>query len=132
VPIDRVKSLLRALFARSSRGERPEGEERREVLDGRENEAAPPAGEEVVRLEQSDTLDLHSFQPKDVPSVVREFIDQALRDGLPRVRIIHGKGIGVQREIVRSILTRDPNVVSFSDAHDGSGWGATVVRLRAR
>jgi len=89
-----------------------------------------PAQGDVVRPEITDTLDLHAFHPRDVPSVVGEFLDGAGHDGITRVRIIHGKGIGVQREIVRSILKRRPDVLFFSDAPDGSGWGATIVELR--
>ena len=89
-----------------------------------------PGGEDTVRLGPADTLDLHTFLPRDVQSVVREFLDAAAREGFVQVRIIHGKGIGVQRGIVRSILERHPGVISFSDAQDGSGWGATIAILR--
>jgi hypothetical protein len=100
--------------------------------------AAPPtrlgipqtSDEEVITLGPLDTLDLHTFRPQDVSSVVTEFLDEAVRQGIPRVRIIHGKGIGVQRAIVRGILEKHPAVVTFGDAIDASGWGATVVRLR--
>lgn len=86
---------------------------------------------DVVDLGAADTLDLHTFRPQDVASVVIEFLDEAVRKGIPQVRIIHGKGIGVQREIVRGILEKRPDVVTFGDATDSSGWGATVVRLRS-
>ncbi len=91
-----------------------------------------PGAEDTVRLGPADTLDLHTFLPRDVQSVVREFLDAAAREGFVQVRIIHGKGIGVQRGIVRSILERHPGVISFSDAQDGSGWGATIAILRSR
>ncbi len=102
--------------------------------------AAPPtrAGipdtsrEEVIVFGPSDTLDLHTFRPQDVASVVVEFLDEAVREGMEQVRIIHGKGIGVQRSIVRGILEKHPAVLTFGDALDASGWGATVVRLRHR
>jgi dsDNA-specific endonuclease/ATPase MutS2 len=81
----------------------------------------PPA---VVPIE--DTLDLHSFQPRDVASVVEEYLAQAVLRGFRELRIIHGRGIGVQREIVHSILRRDPRVLAFRDAPDR---GATLVTL---
>jgi DNA-nicking Smr family endonuclease len=74
-----------------------------------------------------DSMDLHSFLPKDIPIVVEEYIFQALKRGLRDVRIIHGRGIGVQRRIVHSILRKHPDVVSFQDAEDR---GSTMVRLR--
>jgi dsDNA-specific endonuclease/ATPase MutS2 len=74
-----------------------------------------------------DTIDLHTFQPREVAIVVEEYLYQAARKGLRQVRIIHGRGIGVQREIVRSILGKNPNVASFSDADDR---GSTMVELK--
>jgi dsDNA-specific endonuclease/ATPase MutS2 len=87
---------------------------------------------EIFDVGDADTLDLHSFQPGDVRSAVNEFLDQAHEAGLTQVRIIHGKGIGVQRAIVRAILERHPAVVAFGDALDGGGWGATVAKLKSR
>lgn len=97
-----------------------------------ENEADPESGipEETV-LPVEDHLDLHAFQPRDVASVVSSYLDAALEAGLLEVRLIHGRGIGVQREIVRSLLSRHPVVLDFADAPpEGGGWGATLVRLR--
>jgi DNA-nicking Smr family endonuclease len=74
-----------------------------------------------------DIMDLHSFLPNEVPIVVDEYIFQAIRRGLLDVCIIHGRGIGVQREIVQSILRKHPDVISFRDADDR---GSTYVRLR--
>jgi dsDNA-specific endonuclease/ATPase MutS2 len=85
---------------------------------------------ELFEAPVSDTLDLHTFQPRDARSVVLEFLDEAARAGLAQVRIIHGKGIGVQRAMVREVLKRHPAVLSFGDAVDSAGWGATVVRLK--
>jgi dsDNA-specific endonuclease/ATPase MutS2 len=85
--------------------------------------------EEVV-LPVEDHIDLHPFRPRDVRSVVEAYLEQAIEAGFHEVRLIHGRGIGVQREIVRSLLERHPNVVGFGDAPPGrGGWGATVVRL---
>jgi DNA-nicking Smr family endonuclease len=74
-----------------------------------------------------DTMDLHSFLPKDIPTVVEEYIFQARQRGLRDVRIIHGRGIGVQRKIVQSILEKHPDVVYFRDEDDR---GSTMVQLR--
>lgn len=85
--------------------------------------------ETVIDLGATDTIDLHVFRPKEVPSVIEEFLDAAAEAGITEVRIIHGKGIGVQRRIVRQILSNDPRVSWFSDAPDASGWGATIARI---
>jgi|CXWL01.1.fsa_nt_gi dsDNA-specific endonuclease/ATPase MutS2 len=96
-----------------------------------EDEDDAPLEPEAIELELSDVLDLHSFPPKEVASLVRDYLDEAMARGFPRVRLIHGKGTGVQRELVRKILAADPRVESFGDATDGGGWGATVVALRS-
>jgi dsDNA-specific endonuclease/ATPase MutS2 len=74
-----------------------------------------------------DSIDLHTFRPREIPVVLDEYLYQALQKGFTEVRIIHGRGIGVQREIVQSILKRHPNVVSFRDAPDR---GSTYVILK--
>ncbi len=87
--------------------------------------------EEPVRIPITDVFDLHTVQPKEVAGVVEAYLEEANRLGLKRVRIIHGRGIGVQREIVRAVLARTPFVMAFDDAPpEAGGWGATVVRLR--
>jgi len=84
--------------------------------------------EVVVPLE--DRIDLHPFQPRDIRSVVESYLEQALEAGFSEVRLIHGRGIGVQRESIRSLLKRHPHVLEFFDAPpERGGWGATVVRL---
>lgn len=84
-----------------------------------------------VKVPMTDVLDLHSFRPADVPDVVREWLDAAYEAGFHVVRIIHGKGIGVQRKTVRTLLARDPRVEDFGDAPmEAGGWGATWIRLR--
>ena len=91
-----------------------------------------PFGEPVV-VPIQDFIDLHAFQPKDIPSVVEEYLEQCIRHGIHEVRIIHGRGQGVQRSIVHSLLKTHPAVVSFHDAPpEAGGWGATVVVLRAK
>ncbi len=74
-----------------------------------------------------DSIDLHTFQPKEVHIVVEEYLYQVAQRGLREVRIIHGKGVGVQREIVHSILRKHPDVKEFHDLPDR---GSTVVTLR--
>jgi DNA-nicking Smr family endonuclease len=76
------------------------------------------------------TLDLHAFQPRDIPSVVEEYVNAAAEAGLREVRLIHGRGIGVQRAAVHRVLASHPVVESFHDAPE-SHLGATVARLRA-
>ncbi|HTK36973.1 MAG TPA: Smr/MutS family protein [Pyrinomonadaceae bacterium] len=85
---------------------------------------------EIVDLEITDVLDLHSFSPKETNAVVRAYLDEARKKGFRIVRIIHGKGIGVQREIVRSVLADSKLVRSFKNASEFSGsWGSTIVEL---
>ena len=109
----------------------PGGEKDRPDTDpGEGGFTLPPDGEPVV-LPIEPVLDLHSFQPSEVESVLEEYLLEALRAGFSEVRIIHGRGIGVQREIVRAVLSRTSFVVSFRDARpESGGWGATVASLR--
>lgn len=80
-----------------------------------------------------DVLDLHTIPPKQVRAVIEDYLAEAQARGCPGVRIIHGKGIGVQREIVRGILARTPFVIHFADAPgEAGGWGATVVTLKTK
>ena len=86
---------------------------------------------EPIRIPITDVFDLHSVPPRDVQAVVEEYLLEANRLGLKALRIIHGRGIGVQREIVRAVLARTPFVTEFHDAPgEAGGWGATVVTLR--
>ena len=87
--------------------------------------------EEPVRVPITEVFDLHTFQPKEVEAAVEAYLDEAHRLGIKSLRVIHGRGIGVQREIVRAVLARTPFVCSFQDAPpELGGWGATVVTLR--
>lgn len=87
--------------------------------------------DEPVTIPIEDTLDLHPFRPKDIREVVAEYLEEARRAGFRQVRLIHGRGIGVQRESVRSLLAEIPFVEAFHDADgSGGGWGATVVLLK--
>lgn len=86
--------------------------------------------DDIVRIELTDELDLHPFHPRDVAALVREYLDHASAQGWPRVRIIHGKGIGAVRETVHRVLREHPGVLSFAAPADRGSWGATVVVLR--
>ncbi len=84
----------------------------------------------VHELEITDVLDLHSFPPQVVKDVLRDWLDAAWDKGFREVRVIHGRGIGVQRRTVRTLLERDSRVISISDAPpEAGGWGATLVQL---
>jgi dsDNA-specific endonuclease/ATPase MutS2 len=87
--------------------------------------------EEPVRIPIGDVFDLHTVPPRDVEGVVEAYLEEAYRLGFRALRIIHGRGIGVQREIVRAVLQRTPFVAAYSDAPaEAGGWGATVVTLK--
>jgi len=95
------------------------------------NESHNP--DDPIRIPITDVLDLHTVHPRDVRAVVEEYLDEAERMNLTGLRIIHGRGIGVQREMVRGILARHPRVLNFSDAPlEAGGWGATIVTLARR
>lgn len=86
---------------------------------------------EPVHLPIEDSLDLHSFAPKDVRPVVEEYLKEAVARGFREVRLIHGRGIGAQRASVQSLLAGHPLVLRFFDAPpERGGWGATVVMLK--
>jgi dsDNA-specific endonuclease/ATPase MutS2 len=83
-----------------------------------------------VQIEITDAFDLHTIPPRDVKRVVEEYLRVAHEKGFRSARIIHGKGIGVQREMLRSILARTPFVYDWTDAPpNAGGLGATIVRL---
>ena len=83
-----------------------------------------------VEIEITDSLDLHSFSPKDIRAVVEAYLAEAHKKGFPIVRIVHGKGVGIQREIVRKVLSETDFVRSFKNAPEFSGsWGATIAHL---
>lgn len=102
----------------------------RSRLDAMVDDADEPApGGDVAPLPLEDAIDLHHFAPRDVPSVVDEYLRAAREAGLAEVTIIHGRGKGVQRQVVRSILERHPAVASFGPATGARATGATVARL---
>lgn len=86
--------------------------------------------DQPVDVPITDVLDLHPFRPQEVASVVREYLEAAFESGLRSVRIIHGRGKGVQRNTVRTLLERDPRVTAFGDAPlEAGGWGATWAEM---
>ena len=85
---------------------------------------------EPVSIPIGDVFDLHPFAPRDVKAAVEAYLEEAHALGLTALRIIHGRGIGVQRETVRKVLTRTPFVLAYADAPaEAGGWGATIVTL---
>lgn len=89
-------------------------------------------GDDPVVLPLEDAIDLHPFRPAETASVVEEYLAAAAARGFREVRIVHGRGIGAQRRIVRTVLARSPLVEEFRDAPpERGGWGATVALLRS-
>jgi dsDNA-specific endonuclease/ATPase MutS2 len=87
--------------------------------------------DQPVELPIEDSIDLHTFSPKDIPSVVESYLEAAREAGFREVRIIHGRGKGIQKERVRQVLGRSPHVEHFEEATpDRGGFGATVARLK--
>jgi DNA-nicking Smr family endonuclease len=87
--------------------------------------------ENSVVLPLEDSIDLHPFAPKDIPSVVEEYLAECCKARFHEVRLIHGRGKGIQKRIIRSLLEKHPQVQSFKDAPtEAGGWGATVVWLK--
>ena len=87
--------------------------------------------DEPFRIPITDIFDLHTVPPRDVEAVVEAYLEEARDAGFKALRIIHGRGIGVQRQIVPAVLERTPFVAEFRDAPaEAGGWGATIVTLR--
>ena len=87
--------------------------------------------EDPIRIPITDTFDLHTIAPRDVQGALEAYLDEAHKLGLTALRIIHGRGIGVQWETVRTVLARTEFVDAFADAPaEAGGWGATIVTLR--
>lgn len=86
---------------------------------------------EPVEIEITDSIDLHAFRPKDIKAVLESYLEEANRKGYRFARIIHGKGIGVQREITRKVLSETEFVKGFKSGEEFSGgWGATIVEFK--
>ena len=86
--------------------------------------------DEPIRIPITDVFDLHTVPPRDVADIVDAYLEEAYAKGFRAIQIIHGKGIGVQREVVRRVLARKPFVKAYCDAPAEAGsWGATIVDL---
>ena len=84
-----------------------------------------------IRIPIEDVLDLHTFQPRDIPDLLDQYFSECLKAGIRSVRVIHGKGKGIQKRQVHRILKQHKLVRSFSEAPlEAGGWGATLVELR--
>jgi dsDNA-specific endonuclease/ATPase MutS2 len=86
----------------------------------------------VIEVPITDVFDLHSFASRDAKSALEAYLEEASLRGFRRLRIIHGRGIGMQREMVRKLLSRTKGVIAYGDAPlEAGGWGATIVDLEA-
>ena len=86
---------------------------------------------EPIKLSIEDVLDLHTFHPKDIPNLLEDYFFECIKAGIFSVRIIHGKGKGIQKRRVQKLLKENALVVSFKDAPpEAGGWGATLVELK--
>ena len=100
-------------------------------MDAKVSHRIAAVEDEPVEIPITDTLDLHPFRPGEIRDVTLEYLTEARNRGFRQVRLIHGRGIGVQRENVRRVLEKLDWVESFHDAdHTGGGWGATVVLIK--
>lgn len=100
-------------------------------LPGLESLVADDIDDEPVEIPITDTLDLHPFRPNEIRDIARDYLIEARALGFRQVRLIHGRGIGMQRENIRKLLASLDFVEAFHDADgSGGGWGATVVVLR--
>ena len=86
---------------------------------------------DTIKLPIEDVLDLHTFHPRDIPDLLEDYLSECIRANIFSVRIIHGKGKGIQKKRVQNLLETIPFVKSFKDAPpDAGGWGATLVELK--
>jgi DNA-nicking Smr family endonuclease len=89
--------------------------------------------DKLYRIPITDELDLHTFSPREIKSVVTEYISECYKIGIRELKIIHGKGKSVQKSIVYNLLKQNPLVISFQDAPAQFGsWGATIVTLKEK
>ena len=101
------------------------------IVEDIEDDSVDDPFPNIVEIEINDVFDLHTIQPREVKPVVEEYLHQTHEKGFRSVRIIHGKGIGVQKEMVRSILAKTLFVDEWADAPpEAGGWGATIVRFK--
>jgi DNA-nicking Smr family endonuclease len=92
-----------------------------------------PHVQDPIRIPIEDSIDLHTFSPKEIPSLLEEYLEECIKAGIYEVKIIHGKGMGYQRQRAHSFLSKSSLVQSFSIAPSTSGgWGATIALLRRK
>lgn len=85
---------------------------------------------EPIKIPIDGTLDLHTFHPKEVPDLIEDYLSACVEEGIFSVRIVHGKGRGIQKARVQSLLSKNKLVANYQDAPpDAGGWGATLVQL---
>lgn len=121
---------LAVLFGRSGDRLRAEAVE---AAESPEDDGELVDLEAPVEIPVEDFIDLHPFSPKDIADVVEAYLEVAVEKGFSEVRLIHGRGIGVQRDRVQKLLARHPLVSGFHDAPpERGGWGATVAYLKAK
>ncbi|SDP05033.1 Smr/MutS family protein [Desulforhopalus singaporensis] len=100
--------------------------------DDRLSDQDPETCDQPVHIEIDGVLDLHGFSPKDLKTLIPDYIDECLARGIREIRLIHGKGIGNVRRSVHALLARNTKVISFYQPDNSSGgWGATIARLKA-
>ena len=84
-----------------------------------------------IKIPIQDVLDLHTFRPQDISDLLENYFDECIKAGIFSVRVIHGKGKGIQKKQVQRILQKDSRVKNFKDAPpEAGGWGATLVELK--
>jgi DNA-nicking Smr family endonuclease len=90
----------------------------------------PESEDEIAHVPITDVFDLHAFSPREAKAALEAYLEEAAQRGFRALRIIHGRGIGAQREMVRTVLSRTAGVISYCDAPaEAGGWGATIVSL---
>lgn len=100
-------------------------------LENNEQEQPDLNEESIVVIPIEDVLDLHWFQAKEIPNLIDDYFSACIQKGIFSVRIIHGKGKGILKKRVESILKTHPNVLSFKQAPpEAGGWGAVIVQLK--
>ena len=120
-----LMGLTAIVFLAFGRGASETGE-----VEDRDEDVEDPDPDTPVELPVEDFIDLHPFPPRDIPDVVTDYLEAAHAKGFREVRLIHGRGIGVQRDRVQKLLARHPMVSGFHDAPaDRGGWGATIAYL---
>jgi hypothetical protein len=121
---------LAVLFGGSMANSRDKDVNSPDMTDEDEEPADPDA---TIEIPVEDSIDLHSFPPRDVPDVVDAYLEVAVERGFTEVRLIHGRGIGVQRDRIQKLLARHPLISGFHDAPpDRGGWGATIAYIKVQ